>query len=92
MRDLLSFTKERLDSPELKSNVALYRACVPLARLIQISRLVNVDDLEDVLDLISSSKRKGNWDLKLEDAKAYLSLRREFAGDKVNELLRIDDD
>lgn len=92
MRDLLSFAKERLDSPELKSNVALYRACVPLARLMQISRLVNVDDLEDVLDLISSSKRKGNWDLKLEDTKAFLSLRREFAGEKVNELLRIDED
>lgn len=92
MRDLLAYAKDRLDSPELKSNVALYRACVPLARLMQISRLVNVDDLEDVLDLISSSKRKGNWDLKLDDAKAFLSLRVEFAGDKVNELLRIDDD
>lgn len=92
MRDFLGYAKGRLDSPELKSNVALYRACVPLARLMQISRLLNVDDLEDVLDLISSSKRKGNWDLKLDDAKAFLSLRKEFAGDKVNELLRIDDD
>jgi conserved oligomeric Golgi complex subunit 4 len=92
MRDLLAYAKDRLDSQELKSNVALYRACVPLARLMQISRLLNVDDLEDVLDLISSSKRKGNWDLKLDDSKAFLSLRREFAGDKVNELLRIDDD
>jgi len=92
MRDLLSYAKEKLDSPELKSNMALYRACIPLARLLQISRLVNVDDLEDVVDLISSSKRKGNWDLKLDDAKVFLSLRREFDSEKVNELLRIDDD
>lgn len=92
MRDLLSYAKDRLDSPELKSNMTLYRACVPLARLIQISRLVNVDDLEDVLDLISSSKRKGNWDLKLDDAKTFLSARAEFEPENVNELLRIDDD
>ena len=92
MRDLLSYAKTKLDSPELKSNVALYRACVPLARLVQISRLVNVDDLEDVVDLISSSKRKGNWNLLLDDATTFLSLRREFDGDKVNELLRMDND
>ena len=92
MRDLLSYAKTKLDSPDLKSNVALYRACVPLARLVQISRLVNVDDLEDVVDLISSSKRKGNWNLLLDDATTFLSLRREFDGDKVNELLRMDND
>jgi len=92
MRDLLSYAKEKLDSPELKSNMALYRACIPLARLLQISRLVNVDDWEDVVDLISSSKREGNRDLKLDDAKVFLSLRREFDSEKVNELLRIDDD
>lgn len=92
MRDLLSYAKNKLDSPELKSNVVLYRACVPLARLVQISRLVNVDDLEDVVDLISSSKRKGNWNLLLDDATTFLSLRREFDGDKVNELLRMDND
>jgi hypothetical protein len=92
MRDLLGYAKDRLDSQELRSNMALYRACVPLARLMQISRLVNVDDLEDVLDLISSSKRKGNWDLKLDDAKAFLSARAEFDSEKVNDLLRIDDD
>lgn len=89
MRDLLSYAKERLDSPELTSNVALYRACTPLARLIQIAKLLHVDDLDDVLDLISASKRKGNWDLKLEDAKAFLSLRVEFESRKVNELLSI---
>jgi len=63
--------------------------CIPLARLVQIARLLQVDDLEDVLDLISSSKRKGNWDLKLEDAKAFLGLRVEFETRKVNELLSI---
>jgi hypothetical protein len=92
MRDLLSFVKECLDSPDLNSNVALYRACMPLARLMQIAKLLNVDDLEDVLDLITASKRKGNWDLKLEDAKAFLSLRVEFESRKVNELLRISED
>ena len=48
---------------------------------------MNLDDLEDVLDLISSSKRKGNWDLKIEDSKAYLSLRVEFEADLVEQLL-----
>ena len=92
MRDLLAFAKGMLQSPEYSNSMALYRACAPMARLIQIAKLLNVDDLEDVVDLISSSKRKANWDLKLEDAKAYLSLRVEFEGRKVNELLSIDDE
>jgi conserved oligomeric Golgi complex subunit 4 len=92
IRDLLSFAKEWVQSPEYSSSVLLYRACPPLARLLQITKLLNVDDLEDVVDLISSSKRKGNWDLKLEDTKAYLNLRVEFEGRKVNELLSIDED
>lgn len=54
---------------------------------MQIAKLMNLDDLEDVLDLISSSKRKGNWDLKMEDSKAYLSLRVEFEPSLVEELL-----
>jgi hypothetical protein len=53
---------------------------------------MSVDDLEDVLDLISSSRRKGAWDIKLEDAKAFLSLRVDFDAGKVNELLRLPDD
>lgn len=69
------------------SNLALYNACMPLSRLLQIAKLMNLDDLEDVLDLISSSKRKGNWDLKIEDSKAYLSLRVEFESDLVDQLL-----
>ena len=91
VRYFLNYGKERvLDSSELTaSNVSLYRACMPLARLAQIALLMNVDDLEDVLDLISSSKRKGNWDLTLDDAKAFLNLRVDFEGRKVNALLRI---
>lgn len=81
--------KDRLVGNELHSNVALYRACTPLSRLVQIAKLMNLDDLEDVLDLISSSKRKGNWDLKLEDSKSFLSLRVEFDAERVAQLLRV---
>lgn len=89
MRDLLNYTKDQLHSPEYGSNVAIFRACPALSKLLQIAKLLSVDDLDDVLDLISSAKRKGNWDLKLEDAKAFLSARVEFDGSKVNELLRL---
>ena len=92
VRYLVNYAKGHIDSPELSSNVALYSACNPLARMVQISLLMNVDDLEDVLDLIASSKRKGNWDIKLDDAKALLSLRAEFEGRKVNELLQVEDE
>lgn len=92
IRDLLLYAKDRLDSPDLNTNAVLYRACIPLARLVQITRLLQVDDLEDVVDLISSSKRKGTWDLKLEEAKAFLSLRVEFESRKVNELLSISEE
>mmetsp|Transcript_11186 Transcript_11186/g.23609 ORF Transcript_11186/g.23609 Transcript_11186/m.23609 type:complete len:688 (-) Transcript_11186:122-2185(-) len=89
MRDLIHYAKDRLVSTEFNSsNVALCNACTPLSRLLQIAKLMNLDDLEDVLDLISSSKRKGNWDLKMEDSKAYLSLRVEFDADIVGQLLR----
>ena len=64
----MTFAKDWMDSPELKSNVTLCQACTPFARLNQITLLTNMDDLEDALDLISVSKRKGNWDLKLDDA------------------------
>lgn len=92
MRDLLNYAKDRLDSHEYDSNIALYRACTPLARLVQISKLMTVDDLDDVLDLIGASKRKGNWDLKLDDAKAFLALRVEFDVGKIDDLLRISDE
>lgn len=83
--------KDKFDSSELTSNMSLFKACNPLSRLSQISLLMNVDDLEDVLDLISSSKRKQMWDISLSDAKAFLNLRVDFEGRKVNELLQIKD-
>ena len=88
MRDLLHYGKDRLYSPEYASNQAVFKACPALSRLLQISQLMSVDDLEDVTDLIHSSKRKGNWDLKMEDVKAFLSARVEFDATKVDELLR----
>ncbi|KAL9189319.1 hypothetical protein ACHAXT_011809 [Thalassiosira profunda] len=92
VRYLMTFAKDRIDSPKLKSNVTLCRACPPLARLNQIALLLNVDDLEDALDLISVSKRKGQWDLKLDDAKALLGLRVDFDLSKVNDLLQVEDE
>ena len=92
IRYFVNYAKSHIDSPDLNSNVALYKACTPLARIVQISLLMNVDDLDDVLDLIAASKRKGNWDLKLDDAKALLSLRVDFESRKVNELLQVPDD
>jgi len=91
IRFFINFAKERFDSPDLSSTATLYKACGPLARLAQIALLMNVDDLEDVLDLITTSKRKKMWDLSLNDAKAFLNLRVDFEGRKVNELLKIDD-
>lgn len=88
----MNFAKDRIDSPELKSNVTLCKACPPLARLNQITLLMNVEDLEDALDLISVSKRKGTWDLKLDDAKTLLSLRVDFEGSKVDDLLQVEDE
>jgi hypothetical protein len=58
---------------EYQSQQAGQGVSLPLNRLLQIAKLLNVDDLEDVVDLIGSSKRKGNWDLKLDDAKALES-------------------
>lgn len=89
MRDLLNYAKDRLDAQEYHSNVVLVRACTPLARLMQIAKLLNVDDLEDVLDLVTASKRKGNWDLTLEDTKSYLCLRLEFESGRIHDLLRL---
>lgn len=76
-----------MNSAELSSTNGLLTACSPLARLNQISMLMNVCDLEDVLDLISSIKRKGQWVLKAEDVKNFLNLRVDFEGRQVNEML-----
>jgi conserved oligomeric Golgi complex subunit 4 len=93
MRDLLHYTKDQLHSPEYNgSNVAILKSCPALSKLLQIAKLLSVDDLDDVLDLISGAKRKGNWDLKLDDAKAFLSLRVEFDSTKIDDLLRMPDD
>jgi len=92
IRYFTNYAKQCFASSDFTSNFALYKASTPVARLSQIALLMNVDDLEDVLDLIASSKRKGNWDLKLDDAKAFLNLRVDFEGRKVNELLRISEE
>jgi len=89
LRYFVNFVKERIESEALTSSTNLYKACNPLARLVQVMHLMNVDDLEDVLDLISSSKRKNMWDLSLNDAKAFLNLRVDFESRKVNELLHM---
>ena len=81
--------KDRVDSEALTSSTTLYKACNPLARLVQVTHLMNVNDLEDVLDLMSTSKRKKMWDLSLNDTKAFLNLRVDFEGRKVNELLQM---
>ena len=91
VRYFINFAKLRFESSEFASNVSLFKACNPLSRLAQISLLMNVDDLDDALDLISSSKRKNMWDLSLNDAKAFLNLRVDFEGRQVNELLKMSD-
>jgi hypothetical protein len=92
IRYFMNYAKDQFDSSDLSSNVTLYKACNPLSRLAQIALLMNVDDLEDALDLISISKRKKMWDLSLNDAKAFLNLRVDFEGRKVNELLKVPDE
>lgn len=89
IRFFLNYVKSKVDAESLTSSSTLLKSCNPLARLSQITHLMNVDDLEDVLDLISSSKRKNMWDLSLNDAKAFLNLRVDFEGRKVNELLQM---
>ena len=87
---LANIAIERLHSKEINTNAGLLKACPPpLARLVQIAALMNVEELDEVLDLISTSRRRGNWDLKLDDCKTFLNLRVEFEGRKVNEMLRI---
>eukprot|EP01083_Nonionella_stella_P274320 931038_1 len=91
IRFFINFVKERVDAQALTSNTSLYKSCNPLARLAQITHLMNVDDLDDVLDLITSSKRKKMWDLTLGDCKTFLTLRVDFESRKVNGLLQMSD-
>ena len=93
MRDLLSYTKDHLHSPDYNSNtVAILKACPALSKLQQIAKLLSTDEVDDVSDLIVSLKRKGNWDLKSDDTKTFLYLRIEFDATRVNEMLRLPDD
>jgi len=89
MRDFMTLTRDLLLSDEYASNAAVTKACVPLGRLVQMAKLLNIDEVEDVLDVVSSLKRKGNWDWKLEDAQTFLALR--FEEDKVKDVLRLQD-
>lgn len=90
VRQFIAYTKQRLASPEYSSTSGLYAVCLPIARLSQISMLMNVADLDDVADIMR--RAKGNWDLHAEDSKTFLNLRVDFESKKVNELLRLDDD
>ncbi|KAL7566547.1 hypothetical protein ACA910_000617 [Epithemia clementina (nom. ined.)] len=91
VRDFVSFTRGllRSDTYKLASNAAVTKTCVPLGRLSQLSKLLNVDEVEDLLDVISSLKRKGDWDWKLEDIQSFLTLR--FPQEKVQNVLRLKD-
>ena len=87
MRDLVTFTRDMLVSDQYSSNAAVTKACSPLGRLSQLAKVLNVDEAEDVLDVISLLKRKSNLDWKLDDAQAFLELR--FPEQKVKEVLRL---
>ena len=90
-RDFVSFTRGLLvsDRHELASNAAMTKTCVPLGRISQMAKLLNLDEVEDVLDVISSLKRQGIWDWKLEDAQTFLALR--FPQAKVQDVLRLNE-
>jgi hypothetical protein len=93
MREWLSYTRSHLMTVEYSvSNQAVLKACPTLSRLNQMARLINIDDLEDVLDLMAASKRKGQWDLKEEDAQTFLAQRVDFDAERIHELLRIPED
>lgn len=93
MREWLSYTRSHLVTVEHNvSNLAVLKACPSLSRLNQMARLINIDDLEDVLDLMAASKRKQQWDLKEEDAQTFLSQRVDFDAERIQELLRIPED
>lgn len=37
------------------------------------------------------NKREYNWDLKVDNAKTLVLMRVDFGGEKVNDLLKVDD-
>ena len=86
VRDLVNYAKERLLQPPTTFKGHL-------GRLSQIARLLSVDDLDDVADLVSSARRKKQWDLKNEeDVKALLLLRIDFDEAKINRTVRLPKD
>ena len=91
IRDFVSFTRGLLlsDQDKLASNAGVTKTCVPLGRLSQMAKLLNADEVDDVIDVISSLKRKGNWDWKLDEAQTFLALR--FPQEKVKSVLRLKD-
>jgi len=90
IREFVGYTKARLASPSFSSTKGLYAVCLPLARLSQISMLMTVTDLDDVTDIMR--RAKGQWHLKADDSKTFLTLRVDFEAKKVSELLRLDND
>lgn len=88
VRYFISFVRERVHSSSLTSHSSLYQECDPLARLIQITNFLNVDDVEDVVDLVSSLKRKNELRLSMSEIKGFLSVRIEFEGRRINDLLK----
>lgn len=90
IREFVGYTKARLASPSFSSTKGLYAVCLPLARLSQISLLMTVTDLDDVTDIMR--RAKGQWHLKADDSKTFLTLRVDFEAKKVSELLRLDND
>jgi conserved oligomeric Golgi complex subunit 4 len=87
MRDLVNFAKENLNDA-----TTAHKGCPALSRLQQIARLLSVDDVADVPDLIASAKRQGGWDLKNEEVKSFLGARVEFDPAKINQTLRLPKD
>lgn len=92
IRSFIIFAKECFDSQEFSFNHSLFKACQPLSRLAQIALLVNVDNLDDVPDLITNSKKKGIWNLSVNDTKAFLKLHIKFESRKINELMKVSED
>lgn len=87
MRDLVNFAKENLNDA-----TAVNKGCPALSRLQHVARVLSVDDLGDVADVIASSKRQGGWDLKNDEVKSFLAARVEFDAAKINQALRLPKD
>ena len=90
LRDLVGYAKDRFRSSDIgASNVAVAKACVPMSRLLQISRLLNADNVDDAVDLMTTARRRGLWDLSADETRAVLVSRIDFDPDRANELLLV---